>query len=295
MIHVSCGSYLSTSLEIFLNFFQCLSSQDQTKYALHCNLQLLNNYATHAGCSTKGLKVIPVDAEAKNICSASLLSILEHAKPKDILLTLPASKADLVFDGTTYLGHTEYFRHLWKKPELPMAFISPKFSLLLLTDHVPLNQVTQVINQNSICQKVNTFLNNYPEVTKIKRLIFWGINPHAGENGQLGHEEQEINLAIKALRIQYPQFDIIGPVASDGQFNTKFQENSQDLIISAYHDQGLVFLKSNLGFLSTNVTFGGPFIRVSPDHGTAVALLYKKQALYTSLLWTHELIKSWMK
>lgn len=293
MIHVSCGSYQSTSLEIFLNFFQCLSLNDQSKYLLHCNINLLDSYALKSGCSTKGLNIFNLESNTQQICSASVNSILDKAKSKDIMLTLPASKADLVFENKQFLGHTEYLRHLWKIPHLPMAFVSPKFLLLLLTDHIPLNKVAQSLSQANICLKVTTFLNHSPMTKNIKRLIFWGVNPHAGENGQLGEEEKELTSAINILRLQFPQYEILGPLPSDGQFNYKFTNDAQDLIISSYHDQGLVFLKSNLGFLSTNVTFGGPVIRVSPDHGTAANLLYKKQALYTSLLWTHELVKSW--
>src|SRR5690606_31047928 len=110
-----------------------------------CNQDLITAYAKKAGCSLKGLNIYPLNNPAQEICSASIHSILTLAQKNDILLTLPASKSDLSFKGNQFLGHTEYLRHIWKEVNLPMAFISPQISLLLLTDHIPLNKVTQFL------------------------------------------------------------------------------------------------------------------------------------------------------
>lgn len=297
MIHVSCGSYHSTALEIFLNFFQCLSTADQSNYILHLNLDLLHTYSLKSGCSYKNLQLKPLNSTVseENVCSSSISSVLNSTKKNDYILTLPAAKSDLVFNNKSFLGHTEYLRSFWNNSLLPMTFISPKMILLLLTDHIPLNLVSASIDQDIISNKILTFFQFYPEVEKINRIIFWGVNPHAGENFQLGLEEKELIAATKIIKSKLPRLEIIGPIASDAQFNYTYNDHHKDLLISPYHDQGLVFLKSVFGFLSSNVTFGGPNIRLSPDHGTAVDLIYKKSALYTSLLWTHQLIKSWSK
>lgn len=293
MIHVSCGSYSSTALEIFLNFYKCLSPQDKELYLLHINEDLLNQYCVKSGCDANDLNIYPLTANQDNLCATSLLSALSHAKNNDLLLTLPANKADLKINNITYLGHTEFLRSHWNNPNLPMSFITPRFSLLLLTDHLPLRDVVINLNAENIAQKVLIFLNAMLPIQVIKRIIFWGVNPHAGENSLLGIEENQITAAMKIISKNFSEIELIGPIASDGTFNYQLN-NIHDLIVSPYHDQGLVFLKSNLGFLATNITFGGPIIRVSPDHGTAVDLLFKKKALYTSLLWTHQWIKSWL-
>ncbi len=294
MIHVTCGSYLSTSLEIFLNFFASISYSEQKKYLLHINTHLLKQYAKQAGCSFNNCNISEIsDVTPNELCAASIESALSIAKKNDLLLTLPAAKADLIFGREQFLGHTEFLRSYWNLPSLPMTFITPSLIMLLLTDHIPLQQITQKITSKLICEKITLFFNSYPKFNQINRVIFWGINPHAGENKTLGLEEQEISNAIKILKNQFPQLTYIGPIPSDGLFTFKNNTSATDLIVSPYHDQGLVFLKSTFGFMATNVTFGGPIIRFSPDHGTAKDLLYKKKALYSSLLWTHQLLKSW--
>jgi 4-hydroxythreonine-4-phosphate dehydrogenase len=294
MIHVTCGSHQSVSLEIFLNFFTLLSSSDQKNYLLHVNTNFLNDYAHKADCSLLNLNTQNISLrDPKDLCVNSIHSALGLIQKDDILLTLPAAKEDLVFNHKTFLGHTEFLRNYFGLPHLPMTFVTPSLLMLLLTDHIPLSNVPKTITSKIVCDKIITLFNCYPHAQKIKRLIFWGINPHAGENKILGHEEQELVLAIKTLEKQYPHLNYIGPIPSDGTFTYKNNPNELDLIISPYHDQGLVYLKSTFGFMASNVTFGGPFIRLSPDHGTAANLMFKKKALYTSLLWTHQLIKSW--
>ena len=293
MIHVSSGTYNSTSLEIFLNFISCLTSHERKKYVLHTDGELLKLYATKAGCSINGLSVQTISSKQDQLCITSLLSALSCTKKDELLLTLPADKSELVYQGKQFLGHTEFLRSFWNLNHLPMTFITPSLAMLLLTDHIPLSQASGMIHASFVCEKVLTFLNTFPKISTIKRIIFWGINPHAGENNTLGHEELELKLAINILEKQYPQIELIGPIPSDGLFTYQFGGDTLDLIVAPHHDQGLVYLKSTFGFLATNVTFGGPIIRISPDHGTAINLLFKKKALYTSLLWTHQLIKSW--
>lgn len=297
MIHVSCGSFHSTSLEIFLNFFQCLSKDRQKEYILHCNKNLVERYAVLAGCSISNLNFNFLEnSTEENLCLNSLMSALKDLKNGDVLLTLPANKKDLIQEGKEFLGHTEFLRNYWKIPNLPMTFISPYFALLLLTDHIPLNQVSTSINPIGIFEKISLFLDSYKYAKQIKRIIFWGINPHAGENGLLGIEEAQIVKARDLIASKYPNLDIVGPISSDGNFQLNFNKSSRyprDLIVSPYHDQGLVFLKSSVGFLAANCTFGGPYCRLSPDHGTAVELIYKRQAIYNSLFWCDELVHSW--
>lgn len=297
MIHVSCGSFHSTSIEIFLNFFQCLLKNRQQNYVLHCNKTLLERYAAFSGCTTSNINLTPIEnANEEELCINSLLSALNNLKKNDVLLTLPANKKDITYNNKLFHGHTEFLRNYWNKPHLPMTFISPYIAMLLLTDHIPINNVSGSISAIEIYEKISLFLDFSIYGKKIKRITFWGVNPHAGENGLLGEEENILVKARDLISLKYPHITLIGPISSDGVFNFKFDKSlthPEDLIISPYHDQGLTYLKSSVGFLAANCTFGGPFCRLSPDHGTAPHLVYKRQAVYNSLFWCDELISSW--
>ena len=295
MIHVSCGSLQSIGLEAFLNFFTSLEKSEKSQYCLHINHKVLNTYAKKSSCSFRYLQINDIATTENDLCLESFLSALNSIKKNDFLLTLPANKADLYYNKQQFMGHTEFLRTYWKINELPMTFIAPKLILLLLTDHTPLKNVSSIIKTQYIIHKISLFLNSYPKAKFIKRVKFWGINPHAGENNLLGHEENEIKLAIKKLTVLFPNIAFVGPVSSDGNFSLlpKSSLSPDEILVSPYHDQGLVFLKSVIGFLASNCTFGGPVIRISPDHGTAIELLHKRQALYTSLMWCHQLLMSW--
>lgn len=191
-----------------------------------------------------------------------------------VLFTLPTSKDQ--FPG--YPGHTEYFRAFYHRPELGMFFSSPKLQVLLLSDHVPVSKLSETMTEELIYSRLFAALKtlqqwNWPT----KRILVSGLNPHAGEKGLIGNEDQRIDAAIKRL-INKLKLDIRGPLPGDTMLLE--QKSSHDLLVYLFHDQGLGVFKGLQGFIGSNITLGLPYPRFSPDHGTSFGLFGKNQADY---------------
>lgn len=196
------------------------------------------------------------------------------AESGGILYTLPTSKDQ--FPG--FAGHTEYFRHVYKKPELGMFFSSPDMQMLLITDHVAISQLPQVLTEKRIYE---TLVNAYQTLLKwewpTKKFIIAGLNPHAGENGLIGNEDVRVSNAVKHIQDNF-NLDITGPFPGDTMLKEK--KSSEDVLVYLFHDQGLSLFKGLQGFIGSNITLGLPYPRFSPDHGTSFHLFGKNEADY---------------
>ena len=191
-----------------------------------------------------------------------------------VLYTLPTSKDQ--FPG--FAGHTEYFRHFYKKPELGMFFSSPTMQTLLLSDHVAIKDLSRLMTEEVIFDRLLNALQtlkkwNWPT----KRILISGMNPHAGESGLIGHEDERIKQAIKRLKAK-TKLDILGPLPGDTMLLE--QKSPEDLLVYVFHDQGLGVFKGQQGFIGSNITLGLPYPRFSPDHGTSFGLYGKNTADY---------------
>lgn len=191
-----------------------------------------------------------------------------------VLFTLPTSKDQ--FPGLA--GHTEYFRAFYRRPEMGMFFSSPKLQVLLLSDHIPVNQLSMIMTEDVIYERLLLSLEtlsrwNWP----IKKILISGLNPHAGENGLIGHEDQRVSAAIKRLASK-TKLDMAGPMPGDTMVLE--QKSPQDLLVYLFHDQGLGVFKGLQGFIGSNITLGLPYPRFSPDHGTSFGLYGKNIADY---------------
>lgn len=196
------------------------------------------------------------------------------AESGGVLFTLPTSKDQ--FPG--FAGHTEYFRAAYKKPELGMFFSSPKLQVLLLSDHVAVNKLSETLTENVIYDRLFIAVKtlekwNWPT----KRILISGFNPHAGENGLIGNEDQRISTALKRLASKI-KIDMKGPLPGDTMLLE--QTSPSDLLVYLFHDQGLGVFKGLQGFIGSNITLGLPYPRFSPDHGTSFSLFGKNQADY---------------
>lgn len=191
-----------------------------------------------------------------------------------VLYTLPTSKDQ--FPG--YAGHTEYFRAFYRRPDLGMFFSSPRLQVLLLSDHVAIKDLSKLMTEELIYQRLLSAIKtlqswNWPT----KRILISGMNPHAGEQGLIGQEDIRITKAIKRLRAKL-KLDMFGPLPGDTML---FEQKSQeDLLVYLFHDQGLGVFKGLQGFIGSNITLGLPYPRFSPDHGTSFNLFGKNQADY---------------
>jgi 4-hydroxythreonine-4-phosphate dehydrogenase len=223
------------------------------------------------------------------------------------LLTGPISKEALQQAGYPYPGHTELLEALanrwWPtttKGHLPhqaeMLFLFNRFRLMLLTRHVPLDQVSQAFEPATIERALTSlaqFLHNQAGLSH-PRVVMMGLNPHAGEVG--GHEERAILIPVlERLAQGVPTVQWVGPVAADGLFRGFDGANpAYDAYVACYHDQGLIPMKLVGGWATVNVTIGLPFIRTSVSHGTAPDIagqgIAQCDSMLAALATLHELV-----
>ena len=212
---------------------------------------------------------------AKN--SAYVLSMLDLAhdmclkKQVDAMVTGPIQKSIINKAGHAFTGHTEYLAD--KTASVPvMMLATTRMRVALATTHLPLKDVSQSITRESLTEILNIlnlFLIQRAGIAK-PRILVCGLNPHAGEDGNLGDEEiNTITPVIKQLQQQ--NMDLIGPLPADTLFTPKYLSDA-DAVLAMYHDQGLPVLKYSGFGKAVNITLGLPFIRTSVDHGTALDL-----------------------
>jgi hypothetical protein len=191
-----------------------------------------------------------------------------------ILYTLPTSKDQFPLGA----GHTEYFRHFYRRNELGMFFSSPQLQVLLLTDHLPLKKLSHYLTEKLIYERLKASLATLSSWDwPVAQILISGINPHAGEGGLIGDEDQRIVKAMKRLSSS-TTLPMSGPLPGDTMLLEK--SSAHDLLVYMFHDQGLGVFKSTQGFIGSNITLGLPYPRFSPDHGTSFGLFGKNQADY---------------
>jgi 4-hydroxythreonine-4-phosphate dehydrogenase len=196
----------------------------------------------------------------------------------DAVVTLPIHKEAWSKAGLSYVGHTDLLRKYFKKEAIMMLGCEDMF-VALFTEHIPLKEVALHVKFSKL---VTFFLDFYADIQTSKIAVL-GLNPHAGDNGVLGHEEDEIKKAIKYVNKKIGSEVFIGPVVPDTAFTPHFRKKCK-YFIAMYHDQGLAPLKALYFDESINVSLNLPIIRTSVDHGTAFDIAYKKEANTLSYL-----------
>ncbi len=193
------------------------------------------------------------------------------------LVTAPIHKANLYQTGFSFPGHTEYLAHLSEelfdqKARPVMMLASNILKVVPLTIHVPLKDVPGLLNQDLIIETVKIVAQDLQSRFGIKqpRIFLTGLNPHAGEEGTMGSEEIEI-IAPAIAKLKQQGLNVSGPFSADTCFHAKARKQ-YDVMIAMYHDQALIPIKSLSFDEGVNVTLGLPFIRTSPDHGTALSI-----------------------
>ena len=185
-------------------------------------------------------------------------------------VTAPIHKAALMQGGFEFAGHTEYLAQLTGADRAVMMLVGGGLRVVPLTIHVPLARVPREITIEAIVDTGEIVLKSLRHDFGIAkpRLAVAGLNPHAGEQGEIGREEREIIApAIEALR--GGGFNVIGPLSADTMFHERARAR-YDAALCMYHDQALIPLKTLAFWEGVNVTLGLPIIRTSPDHGTAL-------------------------
>ncbi len=193
----------------------------------------------------------------------------------DVLVTAPISKEAMSKSGFQFPGHTEYLADKAGMSEALMMMVGSNLRVALVSTHIPLKDVSSSLTKEAIFQKIKMLEKSLKTDFGIIRpkIAVFGVNPHAGENGKMGTEEQEIILpAINQAKTE----DILafGPFPADGFFGSSAM-HQYDGVLAMYHDQGLTAFKALSFDDGVNYTAGLPVIRTSPDHGTAYDIVGK--------------------
>jgi 4-hydroxythreonine-4-phosphate dehydrogenase len=202
------------------------------------------------------------------------------------LVTAPIDKAKCREEGFGYAGHTEYLAARTGAPDVAMLMCGTKMRVVLATIHVPLRRVHELLSKETIVRSGSLLADALVSHFGIAnpRIGVLGLNPHAGERGMLGDEESwVIAPAIEELRARKPFATFEGPLSADTAFFAHMQ-GRMDGVVAMYHDQGLAPFKLVHFTDGVNMTLGLPFVRTSPDHGTALDIAGKGIADPSSML-----------
>ncbi len=217
-----------------------------------------------------------------NLLKTACLACLDNKF--DAMVTAPVQKSIINDAGIAFSGHTEFLANLCHQASPVMMLVNNVLRVALVTTHLPLSEVSRAITKDELTQVIQIVYDDLRARFSIQhpRILVCALNPHAGERGHLGYEEDEIIIpVINTLKNQ--GLNITGPQPADTAFTPEMIDDF-DVTIAMYHDQGLPVLKS-LGFGKTvNITLGLPIVRTSVDHGTALHLAGTGKASSSSLM-----------
>ncbi len=193
----------------------------------------------------------------------------------DALVTAPVSKESVSRFYPGFKGHTTFLAQAFDRTNVEMVFVAGKVILVLVTRHVAINELSRLITIPKVMSVLETTQHFMIHAfhRKNPRIAVLGLNPHAGEAGQMGQEE--LDVIVPAIKKACAKgMDVQGPFPADTFFEPR-NCRGFDLIAAMYHDQGLIALKSRYFNRLVNLTVGLPFIRTSPAHGTAFGIAGK--------------------
>lgn len=187
----------------------------------------------------------------------------------DALCTAPITKHAVCLHEPDFIGHTEWLQARFDVPRVVMMMAGPRLRVVLATTHIAISRVPAVLSTDAIAEVC--LLTHRELKTRFgldePRIAVCGLNPHAGENGRFGDEEERI-IAPAIAQARAQGANVQGPFPADGLF-ARLQDAKWDVIVAMYHDQGLAPFKLLEGHDGVNVTLGLPRPRTSPDHGVA--------------------------
>jgi 4-hydroxythreonine-4-phosphate dehydrogenase len=201
----------------------------------------------------------------------------------DALVTAPLNKESLHAAGYPWPGHTEMLAEAAATPDVAMMFLGGGLRVVLLTIHRSLRSVPDAVTADEVRRVVRLVHRELPRFGVSRpRIALCGLNPHAGEGGLFGREEQEVLIpAVAALGAE--GIDVSGPHPADSLF-VRASRGEFDVVVAGYHDQGLIPVKLAAFGHAVNVTIGLPFVRTSVDHGTGFDIVTRGVADGSSLV-----------
>ena len=201
----------------------------------------------------------------------------------DAIATAPINKEAFAAAGLPWRGHTDLFAHLTAAPRVAMMFYAESLRVVLATVHIALAEVPRALTREVLEGTIDLAARELPRFGfPSPRLALAGLNPHAGENGVIGREDDDVLVpAVAASRAR--GIDVTGPFPADTVF-VRAMRGEFDAVVACYHDQGLIPIKLVAFGRAVNVTLGLPIVRTSVDHGTAFDIAGKDMADPSSLI-----------
>jgi 4-hydroxythreonine-4-phosphate dehydrogenase len=190
----------------------------------------------------------------------------------DAMVTAPVQKSVINDAGIAFTGHTEYLAQRARAPHVVMMLVGGGLRVALATTHLPLSEVPAAITTDKLVKSLQVLDADLKQRFRVPRprILVAGLNPHSGESGHFGTEDQEI-IAPAVAQVRAAGIDAKGPLPADTIF-VPARVKEADCVLAMYHDQGLPVLKYASFGRGVNVTLGLPFVRTSVDHGTALDL-----------------------
>jgi 4-hydroxythreonine-4-phosphate dehydrogenase len=226
-----------------------------------------------------------LSSDAGKAAYDTLCAAVKDAQAGDVaaVATAPVNKLAFARAGLPWKGHTDLLAHLTGSSRVAMMFWSEPLKVVLATIHIPLASVSNALTRELLDEIIDLSARELPRFgLAFPRLAVAGLNPHAGEDGLLGHEERQVlRPAIEAAQTRGVQID--GPFPGDTIFGRAVR-GEFDAVIACYHDQGLIPVKLLAFGKAVNVTLGLPIIRTSVDHGTAFDIAGKNVADPSSMI-----------
>lgn len=209
---------------------------------------------------------------------------LINSREADALVTAPVNKSSIRSAGfERFEGHTEYLAQRSNSKEFAMMFVGEALKITLVTRHIALKDVSKAITEDLVCRAIrltDEYLKKYFGI-KNPKIAVAGLNPHASDHGLFGDEEEKVIVpAIRKLSSKIK--NIYGPLPADAVFHEALK-GKFDAVVAMYHDQALAPFKTLYFDNGVNLTLGLPFVRTSPDHGTAFDIAGKGIADATSM------------
>ncbi|MGE5833744.1 MAG: 4-hydroxythreonine-4-phosphate dehydrogenase PdxA [Acidobacteriota bacterium] len=226
-----------------------------------------------------------ISAESARAAYDAIVQAVGDARKGHVaaIATAPVNKEAFAAAGLSWRGHTDLLAHLCGVDDVAMLFWSERLRVVLATVHIPLSEVSRALTGDRLLAVIRLTARSLPRFgLAAPRIAVAGLNPHAGENGVLGTEDRDVLApAIKTARTD--GLDVSGPFPADTIF-VRAARGEFDVVVAAYHDQGLVPVKLLAFGRAVNVTLGLPIIRTSVDHGTAFDIARKGLADEGSLI-----------
>lgn len=271
----------------FSHYKKMLEATSFTFYQFNKGDHFNERKANVVNCWEEDIEVKP--GEENEVGGQCALAALQYAVEDlrngviDAVVTAPISKHNIQSDQFKFPGHTEFFTETFGAKDSLMFLCNENLRVGVATGHIPLMKIKEALTPEKLTSKINLMLQSIKNDFGINkpRLAVLGLNPHAGEGGLLGSEEQElISPIIKEFREKGNL--VFGPFPADGFFgNSSYRQ--YDGVLAMYHDQGLIPFKTIAFEDGVNFTAGLSIVRTSPDHGTAFGIAGKNEASPSSM------------